>query len=103
MGIWYYASGTVIWTFGSACSGAAGTVTDDPVFLTESAFGTKTMTAASRGWAVSGQFTDVTSGNNCSGGSIMIIRAAVSGTAAAAINVYAFQITWPRRPVVQAN
>lgn len=96
-------SGTVIWTVSSACSKEDGSVTDDPAFVAESAFGSQTMAAASRMWAVSGQFTGITSGNNCIAGSSVIIKVAVSGTAAAAINAYQAVVTIPRIVAYQAN
>lgn len=96
-------SGTVIWTVSTACSKEDGSVSDDPSFHAESAFASQTMAAANRMWAKSGQFTQVTSGNSCVGGSTMIVKAAVSGTASAAVNAYQAVISIPRVIVNQAN
>jgi len=97
------ASGTVIWTVSSACSKENGSVSDDPSFNAESAFATQTMAAANRMWAQNGQFTAITSGNNCIAGSSILIKVAVSGTASSNINAYQVVLTIPRLPVVQAN
>ncbi len=96
-------SGTVIWTVSSACSKADGSVTDDAAFNAESAFGAQTMAVANRMWSKSGQFTAVTSGNNCVPGGTLIIKAAVSGTAGSNINVYQGVVTIPRLVTAQAN
>jgi hypothetical protein len=96
-------SGTVIWTVSSACSKADGSVSDDGAFNAESAFGSQTMAAASRTWSKSGQFTAVTSGNNCVPGGTLLIKVAVSGTAASAINAYQAVVTIPRLLTVQGN
>jgi hypothetical protein len=96
-------SGTVIWTVASACTKADGSVTDDPAFVAESAFGTQTMAAASRAWSQTGQFTGITSGNNCVAGGGMIIKLTLSGTASSAINAYQAVVTTNRLPAVQAN
>jgi hypothetical protein len=96
-------SGTVIWTVASACTKADGSVTDDPSFNAESAFGTQTMAAANRAWSQTGQFTAITSGNNCVGGGAVIIKMTLSGTASSAINAYQAIVTTQRLPVVQAN
>jgi hypothetical protein len=96
-------SGTVIWTVASACTKADGSVTDDPAFNAESAFGSQTMAAANRAWSQTGQFTAITSGNNCVGGGGLIIKLTLSGTAGSAINAYQAVVTTQRLPVVQAN
>ncbi len=96
-------SGTVIWTVSSACSKEDGSVTDDPAFNAESAFASQTMATANRTWAKSGQFTAITSGNNCIAGSSLILKVAVSGTAGSNINAYQAVVTVPRLPVVQAE
>lgn len=91
-------SGTVIWTVASACTKADGSVSDDPAFNTESAFVSQTMAAANRAWSQSGQFTAAIGANNCVPGGGIIIRAAVSGTAAATINAYQAIVTIPTLP-----
>lgn len=96
-------SGTVIWTVSSACSKEDGSVTDDPAFNAESAFASQTMATANRMWAKNGQYTAITSGNNCIGGSWVNLKVAVSGTAASAINAYQAVVTIPRKITVQAN
>lgn len=96
-------SGTVIWTVSSACSKQDGSVTDDPAFNAETAFASQTMATANRTWGKSGQFTAITSGNNCVGGSQLIVKVAVSGTAASNINAYQATVTIPRLLTVQAN
>ncbi len=96
-------SGTVIWTVSSACSQMNGSTTDDPAFVAEPAFAPQTMAAASRTWAKNGQFTRMTGSNNCVAGSSVIIKVAVSGTAASAINAYQAVVTIPRLLTVQAN
>lgn len=96
-------SGTVIWTVSSACTKADGSVTDDPAFNAESAFASQTMAAANRAWSQTGQFTAVTSGNNCVPGGGIIFKIALSGTASAAINAYQAVVTVPVTPVVQAE
>jgi hypothetical protein len=96
-------SGTVVWTVSSACTKGDGSVSDDPPFQAESAFAPQTMAAANRAWSQTGQFTAITSGNNCAPGAGIVIRAAVSGTAAAAINAYQAIVTIPTLPVVQAE
>lgn len=89
-------TGTVIWTVSSACSKADGSVSDDPTLNAETAFATQTMAAANRMWSQSGQFTAITSGNNCIPGGSVIIKMAVSGTASSAINAYQAVVTIPR-------
>lgn len=96
-------SGTVIWTVSSACTKQDGSVTDDPAFVAESAFGSQTMAVANRAWAKNGQFANVTSGNNCIAGSPILFKIVLSGTAASAINLYQIAIVSPRLPVVQAQ
>lgn len=96
-------SGTVIWTVSSGCTKSDGSVTDDPTFVAESAMATQTMAAASREWAQSAQFANVTSGNNCIAGSIVNLKVVLSGTAASAINLATASITTPRLLTVQAN
>ncbi len=96
-------SGTVIWTVASACSKSDGSVSDDPAFNAESAFGAQTMAVAARNWAQTGQFTAMTSGNNCIAGSPVIIKFTLTGTASSVINAYQIIVTIPRLPAVQAN
>ncbi len=96
-------SGTVIWTVASACTKGDGSVSDDPAFNAESAFAAQTMAAANRTWSQAGQFTAITSGNNCVPGGGIIIRATVSGTAAANINAWQATVTIPTLPTVQAE
>ncbi|HEY4086800.1 MAG TPA: hypothetical protein VGM43_12720 [Bryobacteraceae bacterium] len=91
-------SGTVIWTVSSACTKADGSVSDDPAFNAESAFSSQTMAAANRAWSQTGHFTLVTSGNNCVPGGGIVIRAALSGTAAATVNAYQAVVTIPTLP-----
>lgn len=96
-------SGTVIWTVSSACTKADGSVTDDPAFNAESAFASQTMATANRMWSQAGQFTAITSGNNCIPGGALILKVAISGTASSNINAYQAVVTIPRQPVGQAN
>jgi hypothetical protein len=96
-------SGTVIWTVASACTKADGSITDDPAFNAESAFATQTMANANRAWSQTGQFTAITSGNNCVAGGGIILKLTLSGTAASAINAYQAVVTTQRLPTVQAN
>jgi hypothetical protein len=97
-------SGTVIWTVSSACSKEDGSVSDDPAFNAESAFASQTMAAASRQWAQHGQFTAMTSGNNCIAGSSAIVKVALSGTASSNINAYQAVLSIPILPNAgQAN
>ncbi len=96
-------SGTVIWTVASACSKADGSVSDDPAFNAESAFGSQTMANANRMWSKSGQFTAITSGNNCIPGGSAILKLSLTGTASSNINAYQAIVTTPRLPVVQGN
>jgi hypothetical protein len=97
-------SGTVKWTFSSACTKADGSVSDDPSFNAESATTGKTMAVANRMWAESTQFTAVTSGNNCIAGSTMIVKVTSgNGTASSTVNVSQVTITIPRLLTVQAN
>src|SRR6185312_13624548 len=91
-------SGTVIWTVASACTKGDGSVSDDPPFVAESAFAAQTMTAANRAWSQAGQFTAATSANNCVPGGGIVIRAALSGTAAAAVNAWQAVVTIPTLP-----
>jgi hypothetical protein len=91
-------SGTVIWTVAAACTKGDGSVSDDPPFHTESSFASQTMAAASRAWSQSGHFTAIISANNCVPGGGIVIRAALSGTAAAAINAYQAVVTIPTLP-----
>jgi hypothetical protein len=97
------ASGTVIWTVSSACTKSDGSVSDDPAFVAETAFASQTMAVANRMWAKSGQFTALTSGNNCIAGSSVIVKVTLSGTASSAINAYQAVLTVPRALVLQAN
>lgn len=105
----YYGSGanttgTVKWTFASACTKADGSITDDPAFNAESATAGKTMATANRMWAESLQFTAVTSGNNCIAGSNMAVKiTSGNGTASSTVNVSKVIITIPRLLTVQAN
>lgn len=98
-------SGTVIWTVSSACVDVStnGGASDDPTFHAESAFATQTMAAANRMWYQTGQFTAMTSGNGCKAFSPVIIKVAVSGTAASAINAYQAVLSIPRSTVMEAN
>ena len=98
-------SGTMIWTASSACVDVStpGGASDDPAFNAESAFATKTAANANRMWYVGGQFTAITSGNGCKVLSPIIIKLAISGTDASAINAYQAVVTIPRLPTVQAN
>jgi hypothetical protein len=97
-------SGTVKWTFSSACTKADGSVTDDPGFNAESASTGKTMAVANREWAESIEFTGMTSGNNCIAGSWVLIKVTSgNGTATGTVNVEGVIITIPRLPVPQAN
>lgn len=98
-------SGTVIWTASSACVDVSsnGAASDDPAFNAESAFTTRTMASANKTWFTGGQFTAITSGNGCKALSPIIVKLAVSGTAASNINAYQAVVTIPRRPVIQAN
>lgn len=96
-------SGTVIWTVSSACTKADGSVTDDPAFNAESAFASQTMATANRTWSKTGQFTAMSSGNNCIAGSQVTIKLAVSGTAGSNINAYQAVVTIPTLPANQAN
>lgn len=97
-------SGTVIWTVSSGCSKRDGSVSDDPTLNAESAFATKTMATANRMWASNGQYTAITSGNNCIPGGSVIVKAVLSGTASSAINAYQAVISIPILPISgQAN
>jgi hypothetical protein len=97
-------SGTVKWTFSSACTKSDGSVTDDPSFNAESATSGQTMAAANRTWAESTQFTALTSGNNCIGGSSVIVKVTSgNGTASSVVKVYQVTLTIPRLLTVQAN
>ena len=96
--------GTVVWAVSSACAKADGTVSDDPAFRAEPAFAPQTMAAVDRMWAKGGQFTAVTSANNCVPGGSLIVGVAVSGTAASAMNAYQAVVTIPTLPIAaQAN
>lgn len=94
-------SGTVILTISTACTNIDGSVTDDPSFIAESAMGTQTMAAASRMWSQSAELAGAMT--NCVGGSPMIVKVAVTGTASSAITVYQATVTVPRLLQVQAN
>lgn len=97
-------SGTVKWTFSSACTKADGSVSDDPSFVAESTTSGKTMAVANRMWAESVQFTAITSGNNCVAGGVAFIKiTSGNGTATSTVNVYKVTMTIPRKIVVQAN
>lgn len=96
-------TGTVIWTVASACTKQDGSVTDDPGFNAESAFGAQTMANANATWGKHGQFTAITSINNCIPGSQVSMKLTLSGTAGSNINVYQAVVTIPRAPVVQAE
>lgn len=105
----YYGSGsnttgTVKWTFATACSKNDGSVTDDPAFNSESATAGKTMAAANRMWSESIQFTLVTSANNCAPGANLIVKiTSANGTATSTVNVSKAVMTFPRLLSVQAN
>ncbi len=97
-------SGTVKWTFSSACTKADGSVTDDPAFNAESASAGRTMAVANRMWAESVQFTALTSGNNCVAGSNVVVKiTSGNGTATSTVNVSKVVLTIPRLLTVQAN
>lgn len=98
-------SGTVINTVASACvdNSTPGGASDDPSFHAESAFSTQTMANANRMWNISGQFTQMTSGNGCKVGSSVIVKITLSGTASANIGYYKAVLSIPRSPVMQAN
>lgn len=104
----YYTSGlnttgSAIWTVASACTSTNGTQGGNPAFVSESAFASQTMTAAAKVWSRSGQFTQITSGNNCTPGSFLIIRLTLTGTGAQVINALQAVVTIPRLLAVQAN
>jgi hypothetical protein len=97
-------TGTVKWTFSTACTKGDGSITDDPAFHAESTFGPDTMATANRMWADTQQLTAVTSGNNCIAGSPVILKiTSGNGTASAALGVYMVTVTIPRLLTVQAN
>jgi len=97
-------SGTVIWTAASACTSSDGSVTANPSFHTESAFASQTMASTNVEWAQSGQFTAMTSGNNCVPGGLAFLKVTLTGTASASgIGVTSLAVTTPRRLVVQAD
>jgi hypothetical protein len=97
-------SGTVKWTFSTACSKGDGSVSDDPAFNAESATGGKTMAVANRMWAENVQFTALTSGNNCIAGSNVVLKiTSGNGTATSTVNVSKIVLTIPRLLTVQAN
>lgn len=97
-------TGTVKWTFSSACTKADGSITDDPAFVAETTTGGKTMAAANRMWSESVQFANMTSGNNCIAGSTVSIKiTSGNGTATSTVNVDKVTITVPRLLTVQAN
>lgn len=97
-------SGTVIFNVAIACTKSDGSVSSDPAFNTADAMTTKTMATASRMWSTSVQSTQVTSGNNCVAGGTMLVKfTRATDTATTAVNVTKAVITFPRRPVVQAN
>ena len=74
------------------------------VFTTADALATKTMAAATRGWSSSIQMTQVTSGNNCVPGGLMIVKVTrATDTASSAVNVQQATITIPRLLTVQSN
>jgi hypothetical protein len=94
-------SGTVIWTVSTACTKEDGSITDDPTLIAESAMATQTMAVANRMWGQNAQLAGAMT--NCIGGSPMLIKVAVSGTAASAIQLKQVTVSTPRRPVNQAN
>ena len=97
-------SGTVKWTFSSACTKSDGSITDDPAFVAETTTTGKTMAVANRTWSENVQFANVTSGNNCIAGSQMIVKVTSgNGTATSTVNVYQVTMTIPRLTTVQAN
>lgn len=97
-------SGTVKWTYATACSKKDGSVSDDPGFNAESATTGNTMAVANRMWAETFQFTTITSGNNCIGGSSVVIKiTSGNGTATSTVNVSKVVITIPRLITTQAN
>lgn len=105
----YYGSatnttGTVKWTVSSACTKADGSITDDPAFVAETTTTGKTMAVANRMWAETLQFANITSGNNCIGGSHIAVKiTSGNGTATGTVNVSKVVITIPRLLTVQAN
>lgn len=97
-------SGTVKWTISSACTKSDGSVTDDPAFVAETTSTGKTMAVANREWSENAQFANITSGNNCVGGSMVILKVTSgSGTATSTVNVEQMTLTIPRLLAVQAN
>ena len=97
-------TGTVIFNVATACSKEDGSVTSDPTFTTADALTTKTMAAATRMWSTTVQMTQVTSGNNCLPGGLMLVKVTRgTDTASTAVSVEKAVITVPRLPVVQAN
>lgn len=106
----YYGSGsnttgTVVWTYNTACSQAGGGITDDPSFVTSTTpdLG-HTMAASNREWSDTTQLSSVTSGNNCVAGSWVILRLySGNGSATNTVNVEGIAVTLQRRLVVQAN
>ena len=97
-------TGSVIWTVSSACSKTDGSGSDDPSPVTESPFAAQTMTAANQMLAQAGQFTAMTSANNCVPGGLVFINVMLSGTASSGINAYQAVVSIPEAPVTgQAN
>lgn len=98
-------SGTVIWTASSACIDLStnGGASDDPSFNAEPSFATGTMAAANRMWYTGGHVTAMTNANGCKPHSPVIVKLALTGTAASNINAYQAVVTIPRLPVVEAN
>jgi hypothetical protein len=98
-------SGTVKWTFSTACSKKDGSVTDDPAFVAESTTTGNTMAVINRMWAETFQFTTLTSGNNCVAGSNVILKVTSgNGTATSTVNVSKIVLSIPTLPnTAQAN
>ena len=93
------ASQTIIMQMATACS----STTDDPSFNTAQSFGTATTTSTAQA-----AFTETLSGvtmTGCTAGGNMNVQIARSSsdTATTSPNVYWVSITFPRRPVIQAN
>jgi hypothetical protein len=105
----YFGSGTnssstnAIFTLSDGCSSADGSVTDNPTLSAETSMTSGALSAATRGWAVSQQLSNITSGNNCLAGSTVKVKVVVTGTATAAVSVEYAVITTPRLLTVQAN
>jgi hypothetical protein len=97
-------TGTIKWTISTACTKSDGSVSDDPAFVAETTSTGKTMAVANRMWSETGQFANLTSGNNCVAGSTVVLKVTSgNGTATATVNVAQITLTVPRLITVQAN